>query len=197
MRSLGIAASLIAIVGLFLVEFLYRQRLHRRTYRWLLLIGLFFLPLIALTTTVMTVLEETKAVSSCAACHVMTPFVNDMVNADSNTLAARHYKNRWIPTQQCYSCHTTYGFHGGLAAKQAAIRHWVLYVTGTWTEPIQHRGSYPNANCLACHAGAQRFEERTNHRALATDLAANHVSCISCHGSPHPSPDKRLTLEQY
>ena len=194
MRELGIAASLIAIIGLILVEFFYRQRLHGRTYHWLLLIGLFVLPLVALTSTVTTVFEETKNVSSCAACHVMTPFVNDMVNADSTTLAARHYKNRWIPAQQCYSCHTTYGFHGALAAKYAAVRHWVLYVTGTWTEPIKHYGPYPNANCLACHAGAQRFEERVNHRSLAADLAANRVSCVSCHGSPHPVPDERLTL---
>ena len=194
MRGIGLIAALIAIVSLILIEFIYRKRLQRGTYHLLLLIGLFILPMIVIMSTTATVLEETKTISSCASCHVMEPFINDMTNANSATLAARHYKNKWIPDHQCYSCHTTYGVHGTLAAKRDGFRHWLLYVTGTWEDPIQYSGSYPNSNCLACHTGTQKFERVKSHNALASDLATNRVGCFTCHGPPHPVPSERVSI---
>ena len=194
MRGIGLIAALIAIVSLILIEFIYRKRLQRGTYHLLLLTGLFILPMIVIMSTTATVLEETKTLDSCASCHVMEPFVNDLTNANSATLAARHYKNKWIPDHQCYSCHTTYGAHGTLAAKRDGFRHWLLYVTGTWEDPIQYSGSYPNSNCLACHAGTQKFERVKSHNALAPDLATNRVGCFTCHGPPHPVPSERLSI---
>ncbi|NOT58538.1 MAG: hypothetical protein HOP18_28415 [Deltaproteobacteria bacterium] len=198
MRNLALTAailSLIALVILVSLAGLRPQRLSSRTYHWLWFVVLFLLPSLALTGTISRVMEETTAVSSCGSCHVMRPFISDMQNAESRTLAARHYQHRWIPRNQCYTCHSTYGLHGTRAAKSAALRHWLLYVTRSWHEPIRHRGPYPNANCLACHAEAQRFVSGDSHRALATDLAANRASCIQCHGSPHPSPAERQVLE--
>ncbi len=193
MRTIGLVAALIAIIELILVEFLFRDRLQRSTYHWLLLLGLWVFPGLSLLGTTTTFLEETTTVRSCASCHVMAPFINDMQNPDSMTLAARHYKNRWIPDRQCYTCHTDYGVHGALAAKHDAARHWFHYVTGTWQEPIRYRGTYPNTNCLSCHAGAQKFERVSSHTTLMSDLVSNHVGCISCHGLPHPAPSERLS----
>ncbi|MDA2913379.1 hypothetical protein MYX77_05385 [Acidobacteriia bacterium AH_259_A11_L15] len=142
-------------------------------------------------STATTVFEETKTVGSCASCHVMDPFVNDMKNPTSASLAARHYRNKWIADHQCYSCHTTYGAHGTLAAKRDGFRHWLLYVTETWTEPIQYSGTYPNSNCLACHANTRKFAAVRSHGVLAPDLASDRVSCVTCHGPPHPVPSER------
>ena len=40
--------------------------------------------------------EGVHEVRGCASCHVMLPMVNDMRDPGSETLAARHYKNKWI-----------------------------------------------------------------------------------------------------
>lgn len=196
MRILGLAVALVAIIGLLLIEFVYRPRLARSVYHWLLLMGVAVFPGVVLLSTATVFLEETKTVRSCASCHVMQPFVNDMQNPHSRTLAARHYQNRWIPTHQCYVCHTTYGVHGAFDAKLAMARHWLLYISGSWQEPIRHRGQYPNKNCLTCHEGAQRFMRVAFHSAQAAALTANQISCIQCHGAPHPPPSERKTAER-
>ena len=77
-------------------------------------------------------------VEACNRCHVMRPMVNDMMDPHSDTLAARHFKNRWIPKDQCYACHSDYGLSGDLAAKMEGFRHLARYTTRTYTEPIQH-----------------------------------------------------------
>ncbi len=199
MRNLGLTAAILSLVVLTVLALIARlrpARLSSQAYHLIWLVSLFLLPSLALTGTLSSVMEETTAVSSCGSCHVMRPFISDMQNPESKTLAARHYQNRWIPRDQCYTCHATYGLHGSLTAKSAALRHWLLYVTKSWSEPIRHRGPYPNANCLACHAHAQRFSNGASHRALAADLAANRVSCLQCHGAPHPSPAERQTIGQ-
>jgi cytochrome c nitrite reductase small subunit len=194
MRGVGVLVTLAAIVGLIGVEFVYRRKLHQRTYHWMLLLGLFVLPAIAGMSMTTTLFEETKTVASCASCHVMTPFIKDMMDPNSATLAARHYKNKWIADHQCYVCHTNYGVHGTLAAKRDGLRHWLLYVTGTWKEPIEYAGSYPNSICARCHTLTHKFERVVSHWLLAADLATNRVACVSCHGPSHPVPRERLSI---
>lgn len=191
MRWAGVLSVITAIFILLFVEFIYRDRINRMNYRMLLIISLFVLPVIIGLGTSATVLETTKTVESCGSCHVMDPFVNDLQDPGSTTLAARHYKNKWIADYQCYTCHTTYGAHGTLAGKRDGFRHWLLFVTQTWDEPISYSGSYPNMNCTACHAGTTSFQEVPSHRALSSKLRANEVSCTSCHGPAHPTPNER------
>jgi cytochrome c nitrite reductase small subunit len=193
MRSVGLVAAMAALAGL-VIAVCFHKRLQPPAYHWLLLVCLLILPGTALLSTISTVSEDTKSLGSCATCHVMQPFINDMLDPESRTLAARHYQNRWIPTEQCYTCHTTYGLHGALAAKQTAIRHWVRYVTGSWTEPITHNGSYPNVNCLDCHANAARFLQVGSHQSHLADLRENRVGCVMCHGRPHPTPEDKHEL---
>jgi len=190
-RGAGMIAALIAIAVLVLVEFVFRRKLSRGTYYLMLLIGLFLLPSLTLLNATSLLFEETEKVSSCASCHTMTPFVNDMQNPQSTTLAARHFTNKWIADRQCYTCHTSYGIHGTFHAKMDGMRHWWRYVTGTWAEPIRYKGAYPNANCLACHGGTPKFAGQAIHQAQAEDLAADRVACLTCHGPPHPAPDAR------
>src|SRR5690606_19599355 len=121
----GLIGAILGIVWLLLVEFRLASRLSRAGYRWALLGGLLLLPSFVLVGASATVLEETKKVDSCRSCHVMHPFVDDLRDPNSATLAARHYKNGWIPADQCYQCHTTYGAHGTLEGKRDGLRHWV------------------------------------------------------------------------
>lgn len=191
MRNIGVAVGVLALFILVVVEFFYRHRLQRSTYRWLLLFGLFMLPVLVGLSAISTVMEETKTVESCASCHVMEPFVGDLMQGDGTTLASRHYENRWIERNQCYACHTSYGAHGTLEGKRDGFRHWALFVTGTWEEPISYAGSYPNVNCTSCHGGTPAFENVISHRALASEMRMDKVTCTRCHGPAHPTPKER------
>jgi hypothetical protein len=126
----------------------------------------------------------------------MEPFVDDMYDPESSSLAARHYRNRWISDEQCHHCHTSYGAQGTLAGKRDGFRHWLLYVTGTYQEPMEYSGSYPNSNCLECHEETTPLVEGKSHQALMDDLLANRVQCATCHGPPHPTPDERVATRQ-
>ncbi len=190
-RVLGICAAAVSVIALILVQFVFYDRFRRTTRHWILMVLLLVFPLLSVLATMETVMEETKTVNSCQSCHVMEPFVGDMKDSSSTTLASQHFSNKWIPKQQCYQCHTTYGVHGTLAGKRDGFRHWLLYVTGTYDMPIQYSGSYPNANCTSCHAGDPDFESVDVHSAIRTRLATDKVSCTSCHGPPHPTPDER------
>jgi nitrate/TMAO reductase-like tetraheme cytochrome c subunit len=126
-------------------------------------------------------------VDACNRCHVMRPMVNDMMDPESDTLAARHYKNRWIPTDQCYACHSDYGLSGDLAAKMEGFRHLARYTTRTYKEPIQYRGVFDNNNCLKCHANMPKFEAVPWHHTVQESLGKNEMSCLNCHGLSHPT----------
>lgn len=191
LRDIGIVATLLALVGLIVVEFFLKRRIARGSYKWALFLGLFMLPVIAMVSSTTTLMHETTTVQSCASCHIMEPFVADLQNAESPTLAARHFKNKWIAENQCYHCHTSYGIHGTAEAKRDGFRHWLMYVTETWPEPILFKGSYPNQNCTSCHGGTKTFQQVNSHIALQDKLRQNEVSCISCHGPAHPTPAER------
>ncbi|CAM3333038.1 hypothetical protein RHBI111906_09270 [Rhodothermus bifroesti] len=193
-RWMGIFAAVLGIGWLVLNHWVLRNRLPRAFYHWAMLLGLFALPALALMGAVEFMFEETKTVASCNTCHVMAPFVEDMQDPHSATLAARHFRNKWIPEKQCYACHTTYGLHGTLAAKRDGFRHWLLYVTRSWNEPIRYAGAFPNVSCLACHDGTSAFQGVPAHGALLTDLRSDRVACTSCHGPPHPTPLERFPL---
>ncbi|MEX2640939.1 MAG: NapC/NirT family cytochrome c [Balneolales bacterium] len=191
MRTAGIISVIIALIILFCIEFLFKDRIQQLNYRMLLLISLFVLPGLVGMSATSTLLETTKSVDSCASCHVMDPFVEDLSDPESTTLAARHYKNRWISQYQCYTCHTTYGAHGTFEGKRDGFRHWLLFVTRTYEMPMTYKGSYPNVNCVDCHGGSPGFENALSHQALAEELITDRVSCISCHGPAHPLPGER------
>jgi len=196
MRWAGILSIVTAILILLFIEFFYREKISRLSYRSLMIVSMLALPGVVVLSTGTTVLETTKTVQSCASCHVMDPFVNDLFNDESTTLAARHYKNRWIAEYQCYTCHTTYGAHGTFEGKRDGFRHWLLYVTNSWEDPISFAGSYPNQNCTSCHGGTRKFSEVPSHIALSGRMRADEVSCTSCHGPAHPTPGERDEVPQ-
>ena len=149
--------------------------------------GLIVLPVLMAFLANYHVFETSKTVEACQSCHVMKPFTNDLMDAESMTLAARHYKNNWIPKDQCYGCHKDYGFNGNFKAKTDGYRHLMRYITGTFAEPIAYRGEFNNANCMSCHEATGKFKAVDMHTSIVDHFADNSVSCLNCHGRAHPT----------
>jgi nitrate/TMAO reductase-like tetraheme cytochrome c subunit len=134
------------------------------------------------------ILSQSKTVDACASCHTMVPFVADMKDPKSETLAALHYKNRYIPENQCYTCHTGYGLAGNVNAKMGGIRHVLhYYLTGVPKE-IRIRHPFPVATCLHCHGEAASFLNVEQHVdvELGPKIRSGELSCFECHEAPHP-----------
>jgi nitrate/TMAO reductase-like tetraheme cytochrome c subunit len=135
--------------------------------------------------------EGVHEVRACASCHVMLPMVNDMQNPASETLAALHYKNKWIAENQCYHCHSDYGLGGDLEAKMTGFRHLARYTTRTYSEPIVARVKVDNNGCLHCHEDTPKWIAIPEHVESHKDLTANEVRCLDCHGEAHPTAAQR------
>ena len=74
--------------------------------RLVALLALIVLPMSAVFLANYHTFEGVHEVGACANCHVMRPMVNDMRDPGSETLAASHFKNKWIADNQCYHCHS-------------------------------------------------------------------------------------------
>ena len=119
----------------------------------------------------------------------MLPMVNDMQDPGSETLAARHYKNKWIAENQCYHCHSDYGLGGDLEAKMTGFRHLARYTTRTYHEPIVARVKFDNNNCLHCHEGTPLWMAVPSHidGAQGTRREPDDVSRVPRRGAPDGS----------
>lgn len=182
-HSLAFVLGSVALIFLLAMMFFW-QMPDSPGRHWLLLFGIVVLPGLALLLGASTTIEDAKRPEFCGSCHVMQPFIDDLKNPESTTLAAVHYQNRYILEHQCYTCHTDYGFFGPLQAKLAGMRHLWHYETGHYTLPIRIAAPYRVQNCLHCHGESKRFRDR--HTDLLTQIDAGDVSCLDCHGPPHP-----------
>lgn len=160
-------------------------------YKLLAFTGLLAVPAATVGVAGYHLFDGIKETRSCMQCHVMHPMGNDMSDPDSNTLAARHFRNKWIPEQHCYACHVDYGLAGTITAKMDGFRHLARYTTGTAREPIQYKGKYNNHNCLHCHAETPKYQAIPSHRTVQEALASSDMSCTNCHGPAHPSRERR------
>jgi cytochrome c nitrite reductase small subunit len=139
-------------------------------------------------------LERSTTVAACGSCHVMTPFVNDLGNVESETLAATHFKNRYIQERQCYTCHSDYGLAGTLKAKFEGLGHVWRYTTGSYVLPIKIAQPYPNSHCLGCHRESQKFLRSAGHpKEEIPNLMTGKTACLNCHGPAHPEPKKKAS----
>ena len=159
--------------------------------RLVALLALLVLPGAAIFLANYHTFEGVHEVRACASCHVMLPMVNDMRDPGSQTLAALHFKNRWIAENQCYQCHSDYGLGGDLEAKMTGFRHLARYTTRTYQEPIKARVTLGNGTCLHCHEGAPKWVAVPEHVTAQKDLAANAFKCGDCHGEAHPTAEQR------
>jgi cytochrome c nitrite reductase small subunit len=130
--------------------------------------------------------QRAEQLRFCASCHTMTPWVADLKDPNSKSLASKHYSNRWIINDQCYTCHVNYKFMGPVDAKMDGMRHVVAYYTGIGMQAtIKLYEPFPNGNCLRCHGAAQDFNRNPTHVAVAVQVRANQLSCTVCHQPIH------------
>jgi nitrate/TMAO reductase-like tetraheme cytochrome c subunit len=176
---LGIALVLYSLVR-------YRGRVTG-SLSWVVLItGVAVLPLASIAFGSLLVFERAERVEFCGSCHLaMKAYVDDMVDPSSRSLAAIHFRNRYIPRNQCYNCHTSFGMFGTVKAKLAGIIDVHRYYTRSFRAPLSMREPYANTDCLKCHAGAVRWVAA--HSESTDDILSGRVGCMSCHGDASPA----------
>jgi nitrate/TMAO reductase-like tetraheme cytochrome c subunit len=132
-------------------------------------------------------LEASRSVDACGACHVMASHVADLRDATSDTLAAVHYKNRYIQAEHCYTCHSDYGMTGTVTAKLEGLGHVWHYTVGSYVLPLRISKPYSNTRCLYCHGASQKFLASPGHPAeVRPELMRGATSCLDCHAPAHP-----------
>lgn len=152
----------------------------------LLIAGAVAFPMLISGVGTILVFEKAERVEFCASCHLtMKSFVDDMHDPKSNSLAALHFKNRYIPDDQCYACHTSYGLFGTVEAKKEGMNDVYKYYTRTFHLPIKLRHPYPNSDCLKCHAGSAKWIE--SHADYKDALFSGKASCMDCHAQDNPA----------
>lgn len=142
-------------------------------------------PILPVFTGIYSFVQD-EHVSFCASCHTMTPWIEDLKNPKSRSLAAIHYRNGFIPYDQCYTCHVDYGFMGPIDAKLKSVRDVAVYYIGN-AKPQNIRLSkpYPNGNCLHCHVHSSLFAQNVAHRAEMGQILADQIKCATCHRPIH------------
>jgi nitrate/TMAO reductase-like tetraheme cytochrome c subunit len=174
----------IAVIFYSLVR--YRGRTEQTGSWALVLLGVGILPVVTGMVGTVLVFERAEHVDFCMSCHLtMKPYVDDLKNSQSTSLAALHYKNRYIPTDQCYQCHTSYGMHGTVEAKMAGMIDTFKYYTRTYKLPIKMRAPYKNDDCLKCHAASEKW--LGIHGDFKEVVFNGDMKCMECHGMEHPA----------
>ena len=183
-----LAVILILGCGVVLFSLLrHRGRIVGTASVALLVAGIVVLPAISMLFGNLLVFERAERVEFCASCHLtMQGYVDDMADTGSNSLAAVHFRNRYIPSNQCYECHTSYGMFGTVEAKMAGMIDVYKYYTRTYTFPIEMRSPYPNNDCLKCHADAEKWKAQASHAEFSGSILSGETSCMQCHSGNQP-----------
>jgi nitrate/TMAO reductase-like tetraheme cytochrome c subunit len=190
-RTIGL--FLVGTSGLLIVYTLAfrRHRLQEAGSKWMLFIGICLLPTPVMFLSTGVGLEQSKNVEFCMSCHVMKPFIDDMRNPTNKTLAALHFKNRYIQREQCYRCHTDYGILGTMHAKMEGLGHIWKEATGSYKLPIKMSSPYNFGICLDCHADSAKFNKEAAHTGVVEETVSGKSKCLDCHDAPHPAPETR------
>jgi nitrate/TMAO reductase-like tetraheme cytochrome c subunit len=193
-RGLGIAFVVLTVVLLLGAWRRLRESGLTPLVKQLLVVPLLVLPPAIVFFGYSYGIEDSKTITSCGSCHVMKGHLADLQNPDSDTLAATHYKNRYIQEHHCYTCHSDYGMFGTLQAKMAGLGHVTRNLTGRYELPLKIAHPYPNARCLACHGESQKFRKSEGHpKEDLPKLFSGETSCIDCHGPAHPTAKKEAS----
>jgi cytochrome c nitrite reductase small subunit len=161
------------------------ELLRSAAAKWLLLLVLGVFPALLVFATAMLSFQRAETLAFCSSCHTMTPWVMDLKNPQSKGIAPLHYRNRFILSDQCYTCHVDYDFLGPVNAKMDGVRHIVAYYTGFGMHnPIKLYKPFPNNNCLQCHGASTEFQSQT-HIVVMDQIKSNAMSCVACHNPIH------------
>jgi cytochrome c-type protein NapC len=187
--SLFTAAVAAILVAWYLIR---RPRLHAST-KLVLLAGLGLFPIMSAASGNMVGYEATTRRQFCNSCHVMEPWIDDVENPASTSLAASHSRNELFGDKSCYTCHADYGMFGAVQTKLTGLKHVMHYLADYRNVPVEVAierielfEPYPNSNCTHCHSmKANGWAKVPDHAAMKDP---DQVSCASagCHGPAHP-----------
>jgi len=190
--ALSVVISAVILVLIIASRVLYRGQQAEGTALWFHGIALGVLPLFLLAAGQFATLEYATEVKFCGTCHLtMKPYIDDLHNPKSESLAALHFQHRVMAGTECYSCHANYGLHGTFEAKLTGLRHVWKYNTGTYTFPIKMPEPFGNDLCLKCHNGAKSFMAQDVHLEngkVSADLRNDKQQCVDCHSPAHDIP---------
>ena len=187
-RVLSAVTVLSLVVIAYTLLQVLRGRAHGAAGKALTLASALLLPSFTVSTGMVLVFARAERVEFCGSCHTaMDPFVADMVEPAGAGLAAIHYANRFIPSNQCFECHTSYGLFGSAQAKVHGASQVLRYYGGAFSPPVRLWQPYPNADCLKCHAASRLWLAEPAHTAngMMDSLFEDAVSCMECHEPGH------------
>lgn len=185
LQGVGLVFALFNLVLLLIVWRLMRRRGVTAVSKALLFGAILVIPIVVAFLATAHGMAQSMRTEACGSCHIMESHVADLHDPKSDSLAAVHYKNRYIQENHCYACHSDYGMAGTLGAKLAGLGHTVRNVTGRYELPLKTRIPYSNLRCLSCHGGAKNFLAR-HEKDQIPSLMAGKDSCLDCHGPAHP-----------
>lgn len=194
LQGIGIVFAILNLILLFVIWQLIRRRGVTAVSKALLFGSVLVLPVVVVFLATAHGMEASMTVEACGSCHVMDGHVADLHNPKSDSLAAVHYKNRFIQTDHCYTCHSDYGMTGTLSAKLDGLGHTVRNLTGSYELPLKVRHPYSNIRCLSCHGGAQNFLSKHDKDEIPK-LIAGKDSCLDCHGPAHAKESGKQAMK--
>lgn len=190
--AITLVLSALILACIVVSRIVYRDRQVEGSALWLHLLSLGVFPLLILAIGNFAVLEEAKQVRFCGACHItMKPYIDDLHDPESGSLAALHFQHRSAPGTDCYSCHANYGVHGTFKAKLTGLVDVYKYVTRTYELPLEMRAPFDNVLCLKCHDGAKLFMAQKIHLdggEVSEGLRTGKFACGLCHSPAHDIP---------
>ena len=149
-------------------------------------IAFFILPIVATVLGASIHLEQSTSTQFCLSCHVMEAHGKSLYIDDPTYLPAAHFQNNRIPKEQaCFTCHTNYTMFGDVHSKMRGLKHIYVYYLKTPPAKLALYEPFKNRECLHCHANARSYEETTPHKEMKEQLAANDMSCLTCHNKVH------------
>jgi hypothetical protein len=74
---------------------------------------------------------------------------------------------------------------GDVHSKMRGLNHIYVYYLKTPPAKLALYEPFENRECLHCHADARSYEETTPHKEMKEQLAANDMSCLTCHNKVH------------
>lgn len=189
LTSAGFAAAI-------LLFFLIRRPAFTHVMKLWLFLGLGALPILAAGTGNVQGFETTEKRSFCGSCHVMARHAQDSEDPHSQSLAARHARNKMFGEENCYTCHADYGMYGTVITKFGGMRHVYEYYMHYHDMPLSESRTkitilkpFPNSTCMRCHSTTlPKWEDVPDHQAIVESTQTGQVSCASsgCHGPAHP-----------
>ena len=189
LQGVGIVFAVLDLALLVFIWLLIRRRGVTAVSKALLLGAIVLLPILVVFLATAHGMQESMTVEACGHCHIMKGHLDDLRDPKSDSLAAVHYKNRYIQTNHCYTCHSDYGMAGTVGAKLAGLGHTVRNLTGRYELPLKIAHPFSNVRCLSCHGGAQVFMAKHDKDELPK-LYSGKDSCLDCHGPAHKAETK-------